>query len=276
MGRGRWGGPGPWPLVAPADPHARRLRPAGSRRKHLQRRVVGEDRRASAHMAADGVGQRLHQRRCAADRPGSSDPDRCRRGRRSGSVKRKMVRVLGNRHMGQQARPRPPPLNRSGRQRSLGDPLTARTRHARAHDAVHDEAAGEVLQLLGDVIAQPPQRTAAGAAGLAGRHHGLGSWKMVRQRLALRLLFGRFRGCAGVVAAAAISLSSSCSWSRSSASDVAPKRWRRIPASWCLSFRISRSRLFSSASAAARRPSRSARAARSVSISVAAGDMVAV
>ena len=35
----------------------------------------------------------------------------------------------------------------------MGNPFAPRTRHARAHDPVHDEAAGDVFQLLGHILA---------------------------------------------------------------------------------------------------------------------------
>jgi hypothetical protein len=71
--------------------------------------------------------------------------------------------------MGQQAGAGTSPLDRAGWQRRLREGLAAGTGEARPHDAVHDEPAGEVFQLLGHIFAQAAQRAIAlGAISVAG------------------------------------------------------------------------------------------------------------
>ena len=113
--------------------------------------------------------------------------------------------------MGQQSGPGTPPLDRTRRQRRLADRLAARTGHARAHDAVHDEAARDVLQFLGDILTQRLQFAAALAAGIARRQHFGVARQIGRERFALRLGLGFARPSAGAglsAFAAAISSSS--------------------------------------------------------------------
>jgi len=76
--------------------------------------------------------------------------------------------------MGQKARPRATTLNRaplswfackplsgSGWQRCLAESLAASAGHTRAHDAAHHEAAWDVFQLFGDILAKLAQIAAA-------------------------------------------------------------------------------------------------------------------
>ena len=60
--------------------------------------------------------------------------------------------------------------------------LTAGAGHARADDPVHDEAAGDIFQLFGYILAQLLEPAAARRAGLARREHRLKALQVIRQR----------------------------------------------------------------------------------------------
>ena len=151
-----------------------------------------------------------------------------------------MIAILRDQHMRQKAGARSAALDRSRRQRRLVELLAAAAGQARTDDALHHEAAGDVLQFLGDILAETLETAAAVRRSVrparepspraAGGPEGDGAW-------AAASLAGRRLGY-GASAACAISSSSipSSSWSR--ASELAPKRCRRRPASWCLSFSI--------------------------------------
>ena len=89
--------------------------------------------------------------------------------------------------MRQQAGTRAAALDRPRRQRRLVEPLAPATVQARAHDALHHEAAGDVFQLLGDIFAEPLETAAAIGASLARRKNRLFARQMLRQGAALRL-----------------------------------------------------------------------------------------
>ena len=67
------------------------------------------------------------------------------------------------------------------------EPLAPATGQARAHDALHHEASRDVLQLLGDILAEPLETAAAIGASLARRQNRLFARQMLRQGAALRL-----------------------------------------------------------------------------------------
>ena len=64
---------------------------------------------------------------------------------------------------------------------------------ARPDDALHHEAAGDVLQLFGDIVAQPLETSAAVRAALARREDRLFARQMIRQGPAPGLLLRRRR-----------------------------------------------------------------------------------
>jgi hypothetical protein len=137
-------------------------------------------------MAADGIGQRFEQRRRLAHPIGQRraveiDPVPLENLRLA--IERQVVPVLADQHVRQKAGARPAALDRPGRQRGLADRLAARAGEPRPDEAVHDEAAGDVVQLLGDVLAQLLQAAAAIGAGLARRQHRLGARQILGQRL---------------------------------------------------------------------------------------------
>ena len=142
-------------------------------------------------MPADGLGQRLEQLRRAADpvgQGGAVEIDALPPEDLALAIQREVVAVLRDQHMGEQTRPWPAALDRARGQRRLAECLAARAGHARAHDPGHDEAAGDVVELLGDVLSDPLQCAAALAAGVPGGEHLLVARQAVGERLALRPL----------------------------------------------------------------------------------------
>ena len=182
--------PAPGPLVAHVDPHPRRGGPPLAGRQHCHGGVVREERLAPERVAADSGGKRLQQRRGAPDpvREGGAVEIEPAAGEDLAlAVQGKMVAVLGDQDVGEEPRPRPTPLDRPGWQRRLHEALATPAGEARPRDAVHDEAPGDVLELLGDILAQAPQAAPAARAGvLAGRDLDLHARDVVRDRAALR------------------------------------------------------------------------------------------
>lgn len=116
-----------------------------------------------------------------------------------------MIGVFADQHMGQETRPWTPALNGSRGQRGLKEPFAAGACEARPDDAVHDEAAGNIFQFLGDVLADPAQAPAALGTGIGtgGQFH-LHPGNVVRDRAALGFVLlldvrelhpRRHRGC---------------------------------------------------------------------------------
>ena len=90
--------------------------------------------------------------------------------------------------MGQKAGAGATALDRTRLQRRLVEAFASATGQARAHDALHHEAAGDVFQLLGDIFAEALETVAAIGASLARRQNRLFTRQMIRQGAALRLL----------------------------------------------------------------------------------------
>ena len=65
------------------------------------------------------------------------------------SQKRQVIGIFVHQHMRQQARTRAAPFDRARRQRCLCERLAARACKAWPHDAVHDEATGDIFQFFG-------------------------------------------------------------------------------------------------------------------------------
>jgi hypothetical protein len=82
----------------------------------------------------------------------------------------------------------PATLDRAGWQRRLLELLAAAAGHTGPDNAIYDEAAGDVLKLFGDVLANALELTATGVAGFASIEDLLLAGEMIRQRTASRLL----------------------------------------------------------------------------------------
>ena len=183
----------PRPLVPHIGPQPRRLRPARAGRQHADRRIIREHRPAFQNMARDRFGQRHQQRRRLAHP--------ARQGRTlefyplagidaALPVKRQMIGILRDQHMGQQTRPGPAPFDWPRRQRRLMEPLAAGARQTRADDPVHDEPAGHILELFGDVLADPLEPAAAGGTAVASGKYLVQARQVRRQGPPLRGGFG--------------------------------------------------------------------------------------
>jgi hypothetical protein len=99
-----------------------------------------------------------------------------------------MVGIFADQHVRQQSRPRPAALIWTRRQWRLHDLFAAGARHAWPHDPVHDEAAGDVLQLFRHVPAEFAQFAAARSTGGSRRKGDFFPDQVLRQRAALGLL----------------------------------------------------------------------------------------
>ena len=230
-------------LVAQIDPQAAGLGLAVAGRQHGHRRVVGMDHAARHHLLANPVGERPQQ-------PRRSLPTQSARVRTveidavAGidlglAIERNVVAILGR-------WPRAPAgLGRPGRAGSAAPasapaswPRTCGTSR-RAHMAHHLEAAGDVLQDLGHVLADLAQPLAA-AAGTGGRGGSCVSVGAADARAAggARFFSGELQaiggGCRPAAAArlaprpaslsSSSSFSSSCSISRLMRSDDGAER----------------------------------------------------
>ena len=101
-------------------------------------------------------------------------------------VKGKMIGILADQHMGQQTRSRTSTFDGPRRQRRLNKLLAAGACQSGPDDAVHDEAAGDILQLLGDILPDPAQATTTvGTGNGAWGQFNLHARDVVRDRTAL-------------------------------------------------------------------------------------------
>ena len=236
----------PWSFVTDVGPEPCGLGPAGARGEQRNRSVVHEDCLGLQHMPADGVGQRLQQRRRLAD------PVRQGRSVEINAVavidlalpvERQMIGELADEHMGEQARPGTAPLDRAGRQRRLDEAFAPGAGQPRPDYAVHDEAAGDVFELLARHFlgpmrhgspsspirrSLPPQSAQAPAAGLSSTSMR-GTWSGIGRRFGWSFSSTSGRRSRAVIAAAAISLVSKASCNCSAVSEEAPKRCARWP-----------------------------------------------
>ena len=161
---GGWNSTVPGALVATVSPKPCGLGFAGAPltktgRQHRDRGVIGKDRQ---HMPPDGVRQRRQQG------GGFTHPVGQRRAIQIKAValedlalaiQRQVVGIFVDQNMGEQARTGTPAFDRARRQRGLGEAIATRAGHPGPHDAVHDEAAGQVFQLLGPFVGKTVPRT---------------------------------------------------------------------------------------------------------------------
>ncbi len=205
--RGRWCISAPRPLVVLAGPEPRSLRGAVPDASILtgvsSARIAELSRTCRPIASAGGSGRAV----LLPTRPASSGRGRCRRARRSGTVgqarddRRTCRRAYARAGMAPagHARWAVTAAATARRSRSPGS-------EARAHDWVHDDAAVRranrppdrllsrltEFHLLGDVLADPTQSTAAGGAIVAGgAQHDPGARHVVGDRPTLRRVLRR-------------------------------------------------------------------------------------
>lgn len=105
------------------------------------------------------------------------------------AVKRQVIGIFSDQNLRQQARPRAATLDGPRGQRGLDEPFTLGAGQARSHDPVHDEAAGDVFQLLGHILADPAQAAAAIGTGIgAGALFHFHPWNVIGDRTTLGLV----------------------------------------------------------------------------------------
>jgi hypothetical protein len=176
-------------------PQVRAVRLAKARLEHRHRRLVGVQHVVAAQLGAERLGERLQLHAALAD------PLRQRRARdrQTGAAKDLLLPVqwqvvleLRHQHLGEQAAGRDPLVDHVRRDRRLHQRLALRADPLAADVPLDREQAGRVVELLGDVLADAPQLTAATAGGALGLVADLPPRQLGRQRLALRrLLLGR-------------------------------------------------------------------------------------
>ncbi len=130
---------------------------------------------SAQHIAPD----RFHQRRQHAAR--AADPIGQRRAVQIDAfplvdlrlpVQRQVIGILRHQHMRQQPRSGQATIDRAARRRLLHDAVAAAAAQLRPHLADHLEVRRHVLEHLGDVFAELPQRAAAIGAGFLLRRDG--------------------------------------------------------------------------------------------------------
>ncbi len=142
----------------------------------MPRGVIGEQRAPGQHVMSDGSGQRFQQRRRLADPAGERRAVEIYAfaGEDAGlAVERQVIAILRVQRMRQKTGAGPAALDRPHRQRRLVELLASAAGQTRTHDALHHKAAGNVLQLLGDILAHPLQMASAGGAALVRRENRL-------------------------------------------------------------------------------------------------------
>lgn len=85
------------------------------------------------------------------------------------AVKRQVIGVFAEQNTGQETRAGATALDGARGQRGLNEPFAARAGQTRADDAVNDEAAGDVVQFFGHILANPAQAPAAIGTGIRAR-----------------------------------------------------------------------------------------------------------
>ncbi len=82
-----------------------------------------------------------------------------------------MIAVFPNQHVGQKARTGAPPLDRARWQRGLRERLTAGAGHARTYNPAGYKATGNIIQFLGNILADLAQGASTIATLITGRQH---------------------------------------------------------------------------------------------------------
>ena len=234
--------PGKWPLVADIDPQPPGLRLAGARRQNRHRRIVNVQGLRSHDLGGEHVDQRLQRRRRRADPAGQGrgfQADALAGEDLGLAIERQMVVVLRDQDVRQQPRAGATAGDRVIRRRRRHHRVASPAGELLADVPDHLEAAGDVIQGLGRVLANPPQRTAAARAGWAGAMHRLLARQVLGQRPAGGLLrlghafddggrLGRgTRQPLGLVGFQGLDRQLECSVSRASFSEDRPNSARR-------------------------------------------------
>ena len=187
--RRRRAGAAPGPRVEGVDPEPGLARLAPPRRQHADWRVVGPDHALAHGVGPDRLGQRPQPPGAAADPVGERLPldlhSLARQDARE-AVQRQAVEVLRDQHMREQAGAGPALLDRQVGRRRLQDRLAGAAGVAGPDVADHLQPRRDLLEDLGDVLAEPGQAREVGAAAATGGG-GLVEDRLARQVLRQRL-----------------------------------------------------------------------------------------
>jgi len=143
------------------------------------------------HVAGERIDQRLQYRGDRADptgQGGSFQHDALAGENLGLPVQRQVIVVLRDDNMGQQPGAGPAAGNRTIGCRRRHNDVASPARQLLADMPDYLEAAGHVIERLGDVLADPAQRAAAARAGARGGMRHVLARKMIRQRAPGRLL----------------------------------------------------------------------------------------
>jgi hypothetical protein len=126
----RWRLAAPWAFITGIGPEPGRLGFAGAWCEHADRGVVGKDCFGRQDMAADGIGKGLKQSRRFANPVGQGgaiqiEPFAVKD--LALSVKRQVISIFADQHVGQETRSGAATLDRARRQRRLHEAFAART-----------------------------------------------------------------------------------------------------------------------------------------------------
>ena len=140
-------------------------------------------------MAADGFSERFQQGRRFADPVGQGravEVEPFAAEDLALPIEWQVVGIFVDQRMGQKARAGATTFDGAGRQWSLHKPFTTGAGQPGPDDPVHEEAAGHILQLLGDILPDPAQATTTvGTGNGAWGQFNLHARDVVRDRTAL-------------------------------------------------------------------------------------------
>jgi hypothetical protein len=104
------------------------------------------------------------------------------------TIERKMIAIFADQDVRQKPGARKAALDRQRRHRALRHALTAPAGERRSDVLDHFEVPGNVIENLGDILADLAHLAAAGRAGAARLMHDFAAWQMRRQCPASGLL----------------------------------------------------------------------------------------
>ena len=169
--RRRWHRRAPGPLVAHDDPEPSGFGLSQAGREHRDGGVVGMQRGAGANMPADRLSQRSEQELRLSDpigQRGAVELDAFAGIDDGLAVQRRVVTILRDQHMRDQAWTRPPALDRQRRHRRLHDRLARPAAQLRPDMLDHLETGRDVFEHLPLVLSDPAERCATAARAGAG------------------------------------------------------------------------------------------------------------
>jgi hypothetical protein len=150
---------------------------------HFDGGIVSKEGWSGAHQLADMVGQGFQQRRGTAHpigQRGTMQIDLVPGIDLGLTVKWQVIAIFADQHMSQKTRAGTSARNRARGQLGLSESLAAGAGHAGPHNPLHNEVARDIFQLFGDIFAELLERTAAIAAGIAGREDLVLAFEVLR------------------------------------------------------------------------------------------------